>query len=90
MRLALGATAPDVLRMVVLQGMRLPVAGIGIGMVAALGLTRVMTGLLFGTSPADPLTYAAVALTLGAVALCACLVPALRAARLNPVVVLRS
>ena len=88
-RIALGAAAPNVVRMVVLQGMRFPLTGIAIGIAAALGLTRVMTRLLFDTSPTDPVTYAVVALTLGAVALSACLAPAYRAARQDPLAALR-
>lgn len=88
-RIALGASAPEVVRMVVTTGMRTPLIGMAIGLVASLGLTRVMTRWLFGISPTDPLTYAGVALVLGIVALCACLMPARRAARLDPLVVLR-
>jgi predicted permease len=89
-RVALGASAPDVLRLVVAKGMRLPILGIAIGLGAALALSRVMTRLLFGTPPTDPVTYGAVALTLSAVALYACYLPARRAARVDPVVALRS
>lgn len=87
--LARGAAAPEVLRMVVADGMRLPLIGMIIGIAAALALTRLMTRLLYGTSPTDPLTYAAVALTLGAVALCACYAPARRAAAIQPIDALR-
>jgi putative ABC transport system permease protein len=88
-RIALGAAVPDVLRMVIAQGMRLPLVGMGIGVVAALVLTRPMARLLFDTSPTDPVTYAAVTLTLGVVALCACVAPARRAAAIEPVDALR-
>jgi ABC-type antimicrobial peptide transport system permease subunit len=88
-RIAVGASAPDLLRMVLRQGMSLPLARIAVGLIGALGLTRTTTGLLFGTSPADPLTYVAVALTHATVALCACLAPAHRDARLDPLVALR-
>jgi putative ABC transport system permease protein len=89
-RVALGAAAPDVLRLVVVQGMRLPVIGIALGIVAALAVSRTMAHLLFGTRPTDPMTYVGVALTLAAVALGACIVPARRAARVDPVVALRA
>jgi predicted permease len=88
-RIALGAAAPNVVRMVIAQGMRLPLVGLLIGLAAALGLTRLMTRLLFGTSPTDPLTYAAVTLVLVAVAIGACYAPARRAAAIEPVDALR-
>jgi len=89
-RVALGASASDVLRLVLSQGMRLPVVGILIGLVGALGVSRTMAHLLFGTRPTDPLTYVAVALTLAAVALLACLLPARRAARVDRIVAIRA
>ena len=88
-RMALGAQGGDVLRMVVGQGMALALAGIGVGAACAFALTRAMQSLLFGVSASDPVTFAAVALLLAAVALLACLVPARRAARISPMTALR-
>jgi putative ABC transport system permease protein len=88
-RIALGARAVDVLRMVLAHGLTLTGLGIGIGVVAALAVTRVMRALLYETSPTDPLTFAAVVPVLGAAALLACWVPARRAMRADPIVALR-
>ncbi|HTI61880.1 MAG TPA: FtsX-like permease family protein, partial [Gemmatimonadaceae bacterium] len=88
-RIALGAATSDVMRMVVARGMRMPLIGLAFGVAAALALTRLMTHLLFGTGPGDPLVYAAVTLTLAAVALTACYVPARRAAAIQPLDALR-
>jgi putative ABC transport system permease protein len=88
-RMALGALPRDVLRMMVGHGMKLAGAGAVIGIAAALGVTRVMRALLFETSPTDPLTFAAVVTLLVAVALLACIVPALRATRVDPLIALR-
>ncbi len=88
-RLALGARTRDVLAMVLRQGMRLALAGVAIGLVAALGLTRLLTSMLYQVSAADPLTYLVIPSMLLAVALLATWVPARRATRVDPAVVLR-
>jgi predicted permease len=88
-RLALGAQRGDVLRMVLRQGGKMAALGVAIGMCAALGLTRLMTSLLFGVSPVDPLTFGAVAALLMVVTLAACYLPGLRATRVDPIVALR-
>jgi predicted permease len=91
-RMALGATGWDVMRMLVGQGLRLAVAGIGIGLAAALVLTRVVSSfsrLLYGVGAADPLIFGAVSLLSITAALLACYIPARRAARLEPTIALR-
>jgi putative ABC transport system permease protein len=89
-RVALGARARDVLGMVMKQGLILTISGVTIGLAGAFALTRVMTGLLFGISASDPLTFIVIALLLTAVSLLACYIPALRAAEVDPMVALRS
>jgi len=90
MRMALGARAEDVTRMVLRQGLVLSVVGLGVGMALALGLTRLMAGILFGISPRDPVTFALVPLVLLFVALAATYLPARRAARVDPMEALRA
>jgi putative ABC transport system permease protein len=88
-RMALGAQAGDVLRLVLRQGLGLSLVGVALGIAASLAGTRVLRGLLYGVAPTDPATFAAVALLLVTVALFACLIPARRALRVDPVVALR-
>jgi putative ABC transport system permease protein len=88
-RVALGASPGNILGLVVRQGMKLAVAGIGVGLVGAAALTRVMASLLFGVSATDSLTFGAVVLLLAAVAFAAALIPARRATTVDPMVALR-
>jgi putative ABC transport system permease protein len=88
-RMALGANRRDVFRLVLGQGTRLTLLGVGLGIVAALVVTRLMATLLYSISATDPLTFAAVALLLALVALAACYIPARRATRVDPIIALR-
>jgi putative ABC transport system permease protein len=88
-RMALGARQLDVLKLVVRQGMGLVVIGVLLGVFAAIGLTRVMSSLLFGVTAKDPLTFVAVATALTLVAFVACYLPARRATKVDPLVALR-
>ena len=88
-RIALGARAADVLGLILGQGLRMSLVGVGVGIAGALALTRAMQSLLFGVAATDPITFAAVALLLAAVAALACYVPARRATRIDPMVALR-
>jgi putative ABC transport system permease protein len=88
-RMALGARAGDVLRFVIGRGMLLAAIGIALGILGALGLTRLLRRLLFQTSPTDPAVFLAAALGLGAVALLACYLPARRGTRVDPMSALR-
>ena len=87
-RMALGAQKSDVLRLVVRQGMTLAAIGVVVGLVGALGLTRVISNLLFGVGASDPTTFIVISLLLIAVAFVACYLPARRAAKLDPVIAL--
>jgi predicted permease len=88
-RMALGASGADVLRLIVSRGLKLTLLGVFIGLAGASGVTRLMAPLLFGVSPTDPLTFAGVALALVSVALLACLIPARRATKVDPMIAMR-
>jgi predicted permease len=88
-RMAFGASNASILTMVARQGLTLSVIGIGVGLLAAFAVTRVMSNMLVGVSPTDPITFAAISLFFLAVTALACWIPARRAARLDPVVALR-
>ncbi|MGB8474901.1 MAG: ABC transporter permease [Candidatus Acidiferrum sp.] len=89
LRMALGADAGNVLRMILGQGLRLAVIGVILGLVASFALTRLMSGLLFGVKPSDPETFVLVTGALLIVAVVACWIPARRATRVDPVIALR-
>jgi len=88
-RMALGAQRAHVLRLILSRGVKMALLGAGIGLLAALALSRLIRELLYGISPADPLTFAAVALLLLFIALLACYLPARRAASVDPTLALR-
>jgi putative ABC transport system permease protein len=88
-RMALGARASDVLRLVVAGGLKIVAIGIAIGLAAAAALTRLLATLLFGVTPLDPATFLGAPAVLALVALAACAAPALRAARVDPAIALR-
>jgi putative ABC transport system permease protein len=89
LRMALGAASGDVLRMVIAEGFKLTVVGLGLGLAAAFALNRLIASQLFGVTATDPLTYGGVAMLLAMVSIVACYIPARRAARVDPMVALR-
>jgi len=89
LRQALGANRGDILKLVIGRGMKLVLIGSMIGFLGSWGLTRLLTGLLFGVSAFDPATFVAIALLLSVVAFVACFLPARRATRIDPLVALR-
>jgi putative ABC transport system permease protein len=88
-RLTLGAQQSDILKMVLLQGLKLALAGVAAGMIAAFALTRLLSNLLFAVAATDPATYVVIPAMLLAVALLACYIPARRAMQVDPAVSLR-
>jgi ABC-type antimicrobial peptide transport system permease subunit len=89
LRMALGAGSQEVLKMMLLQGVRLAIIGLAVGLAGAFAASRLFTTMLFGVKPTDPLTYAAVAGLMALVTLAASYIPARRAARVDPLVALR-
>jgi ABC-type antimicrobial peptide transport system permease subunit len=88
-RMALGATSADVRRLILVEGMKPALAGVAVGIAGGLAATRLLSSMLFNVSPMDPYTFAAVAAVLIGVAALACLIPAMRATRIDPTIALR-
>jgi len=89
-RLALGARLSDVLRMVVTEGMKPTLLGVAIGVAASLAMGRLVASLIFQVKPTDPMTFVAVGALLALIALLACVIPAYRASKVDPVIALRN
>jgi ABC-type antimicrobial peptide transport system permease subunit len=89
LRMALGAQRRDIFRLIIGQGLKLTLTGIGIGAAVSLALTRFLSSLLVGVSPADPLTFTSLILLFSLVSLAACYIPARRATKVDPMVALR-
>jgi ABC-type antimicrobial peptide transport system permease subunit len=89
-RIALGAQRADILRLVLARGLKMAFGGVALGLVAAVGLTRLLEKMLYGVGANDPATFTVIALLLMTVALVACLVPAWRATKVDPMIALRS
>lgn len=87
--MALGAQRSDVLKLVVGQGMKLALIGVGCGLLGAFGIMHMLSKLLFGVTATDPLTFIVVSVLLSGVALLACFIPARRATRVDPMIALR-
>jgi len=88
--MAIGARAPDVLKLILRHGLALTAVGVGIGLLGALACTRVLSSLLYEVSVVDPWTFVGVSLLLAAIALLACYVPAHRATKTDPLIALRA
>jgi ABC-type antimicrobial peptide transport system permease subunit len=88
-RIALGAQRGNVLSLVLRQGLWLALVGVGLGLVGGFALTRLIAGQLYGVKPSDPITFLCAVVSLLTVAILACLIPALRATRVDPIVALR-
>jgi ABC-type antimicrobial peptide transport system permease subunit len=89
LRMTLGAQRTDVMRLVIGHGMKLAIAGVGLGLIASFALTRTMKNLLFGVSATDPITFGSITLLLAVVALLACWIPARKATKVDPIEALR-